>query len=379
MTPPEQIMKTVVEALGKANLAPLSEAIDDDIVWKSAASHWDNRIGCGGVHKGRANVIAHMSGMSSIYLQSGCKAREIISRDDIVWGLFDTELEFLQARRDRRPVRLEMAFRWCIRDGKIVEAQTFFDTAKLLIQLREANREPAAIDPLAENSAAVMHFESLSELTDADRALIASTLRPTSAWKAGEEIIAPNALLEEPSFVASGWVCRYSALPNGQRQLVDLYLPGDLIGYRSLQGARARAGFFALTDTVTMDAKELLRRVAEEPEQHAALASAFLAMEDEVEQHMMDQIIRIGGLQARQRMEHLFMGLKARLARVGLVSADGFELPLSQQILAPLLGISTITSNLVLQQLKREGAIEVGRGRVRILRPFLFGGKSAGP
>jgi ketosteroid isomerase-like protein len=139
MTPSEELMKTVVEAWGKADMRPFYDALHDDIVWKSAAAVWDDRMRFGGAHEGRANVIALLSKLATWYFNAGCKAKEIISSGEVVWGLFDVAGSY--APVDGGPpkvLNLEMAFRWRVRDGKILEAQTFFDTARLLVQTGRA-------------------------------------------------------------------------------------------------------------------------------------------------------------------------------------------------------------------------------------------------
>jgi ketosteroid isomerase-like protein len=135
MTPAELLMKTVVEAWGRADLGPVREVLDESIVWKSASTSEGGVFRFGGVYKGKAEVIALLSKLSTNYFFRGYTAKEIISKGEIVWGLFDSHGSYIPAGgRTRKSIILETAFRWRIRDGKIVEAQTFFDTAALLAQ-----------------------------------------------------------------------------------------------------------------------------------------------------------------------------------------------------------------------------------------------------
>jgi hypothetical protein len=62
--------------------------------------------------------------------------REIVAKGDIVWGLFDADIGY-NPKRGKDPakqVSLEIAIRWKLKDGKIIEHQAFFDTASLLTQ-----------------------------------------------------------------------------------------------------------------------------------------------------------------------------------------------------------------------------------------------------
>ena len=137
MSPAEQLMKTVIEAWGEADVGPVRDALHENVVWKSGSSCDDNGFVFGGEYRGRDNVIALLSRISTKYYFQRYTAREIVSNGEIVWGLFDIKGSYLQPggrERDRKLINFESAFRWRIRDGKIVEAQTFFDTAALLVQ-----------------------------------------------------------------------------------------------------------------------------------------------------------------------------------------------------------------------------------------------------
>ena len=138
MTPEEHLMKSVVEAWGRADMQPLKDALDDQIVWKSAATRWDDRIRSGGVHNGRAEVIALFSKVQTAYFNHGAKLKEISSNGETVWGLFEVTGAYAPVAEGRqrasRTMTGEIALRWRIRNGKIIEAQTFFDTAGLIAE-----------------------------------------------------------------------------------------------------------------------------------------------------------------------------------------------------------------------------------------------------
>jgi hypothetical protein len=70
------------------------------------------------------------------------KPREIVAAGNVVWGLFDVELDYDPSRgvddigksKHSKSAELEVAIRWRLKDEKIIEHQAFFDTASLLIQ-----------------------------------------------------------------------------------------------------------------------------------------------------------------------------------------------------------------------------------------------------
>jgi len=138
LTSSEQLMKDVVEAWGRADLAPFKAAVHDDIVWRSAATTWNDRLRSGGVHRGKPAVMALLSKISTAFFNTHSTAREIVSKGEIVWGLFDYEAVYRPVGEPDRPARhvqFETAYRMRIHDGKIIEWQSFFDTLGLLEEI----------------------------------------------------------------------------------------------------------------------------------------------------------------------------------------------------------------------------------------------------
>jgi ketosteroid isomerase-like protein len=126
-----------MEAWGQADAGPVSAAFHDDIVWISANASWDDRIRSGGVYKGRALALAQLSKLATAYFNTSCVAKEIVSKGEVVWGIFQMTSIYApvdQPDAPRKPVSWEMATRWRVRHGKIMDAQAFFDTAGLLVQ-----------------------------------------------------------------------------------------------------------------------------------------------------------------------------------------------------------------------------------------------------
>jgi CRP-like cAMP-binding protein len=220
--------------------------------------------------------------------------------------------------------------------------------------------------------AIVSHLESLSPLSDNDRELLASATGPSVTWRAGHELIACDALLDEPVFVVSGWVGRIVNLSDGRRQVVAFYIPGDLVGFSSRPDARARASHVCLTNVVTASAREVIRHIRHEPFRYSALAVALNAVEDEINKGLIDQIVRVGRMSAHERMIHLIADLYRRHRRAGLEVANGFVFPLTQETLGNALGLSTVHVNRTMQQLRRERTIKTVSGRIEITDPALL-------
>ena len=134
-TDPEELMRVVTAAFALGDLRPLTASVHKDIVWKSGSPR-TNLFRFAGVHERRTGVMEVTGELASEYIFQRMTPLEITVRDDIVWGLFDVEVKY-QPVGDKRIypfLQLDMAIRWRMKDGKVIEHQAFFDTAALLLQ-----------------------------------------------------------------------------------------------------------------------------------------------------------------------------------------------------------------------------------------------------
>ena len=77
------------------------------------------------------------------------------------------------------------------------------------------------------------------------------------------------------------------------------------------------------------------------------------------------QTLRLGRLSAYERTASLLIELHERLRRSGAASEAVMPLPLTQEMLADLLGLSIVHVNRILQQLRRENLIVYRSKRVQ--------------
>src|SRR5690606_10010047 len=78
-------------------------------------------------------------------------------------------------------------------------------------------------------------------------------------------------------------------------------------------------------------------------------------------------ITRLGRHTASERMATLFLDLHHPCNAVGLVHADGFIVPLTQELHRALHGLSGVHVNHTLQLMRRARVIELKHGRLTLL------------
>jgi hypothetical protein len=92
----EALMREVAEGFSAADLRPLFDAIDDDIVWRSGSTIV-GALPFGGVYRGRRGIVQYTSELAHAYSYQHFRPKEIDGRRAIVWGWFEVTGECVPA------------------------------------------------------------------------------------------------------------------------------------------------------------------------------------------------------------------------------------------------------------------------------------------
>lgn len=196
-------------------------------------------------------------------------------------------------------------------------------------------------------------------LTDRNRARFGDFVPIDGTAAADIASFAPGDALPNRTLVlVSGWVAHQRRLPDGRRQILKLKLPGDVCGL--FANAQSADPPVALTQTQALPVSFAANAAGEGP------VRAVLEFE---EWCIFNQLMRLGAMNAKERMAHLLLELYHRLASVKLAQEWSFEMPLTQEQLADVLGLSSVHINRTLQALRREGLIEWHGSHVRLTKP----------
>ena len=153
--------------------------------------------------------------------------------------------------------------------------------------------------------------------------------------------------------LCTGWAFRYTALPSGGRQILDLVLPGDLVPSASWYRKYFNSSVEALTRIrfARIDREEL----------ESYLKNSRIAMSKFIEKcgEETDRYERLltdmGQRSATEAIARQILSIMNRLTRLEKVNDQAFDFPVRQQHIADLLGISQIHVNRVLGQLRPRG------------------------
>lgn len=210
-------------------------------------------------------------------------------------------------------------------------------------------------------------LKSSVSLTDKEERFVEALHAEARTYVMGAHIYAEGDAAVRPWIVASGWACRMRALPDGRRQIISFFLPGDSIGVMDLQHPAAQCTIAAITEVGLLDAAKVANALSQVDPDMPNIVEAFRkeAIRRRVQQ--LDHILRLGRLTAFERTAHLVLELHDRMEAAGLAHGGRYHLPLTQSQLGEALGLSLVHVNRTMQQLRREGLIELKSGWAAIL------------
>lgn len=173
----------------------------------------------------------------------------------------------------------------------------------------------------------------------------------------GQEIISEGRRCTTMFILTEGIAIRYRILRDGQRQILSLLLPGDFAGLRSCFFETALYSVKTLTKSVIapVPVARLIGLFETHPLLTAKLFWSFSCETAICAEHL----IAVGRRSALERVAHFFLELLTRLQLVGLADARSFRLPLTQEVISDVLGLSIPYVNRVLHQLRDSGLVNI--------------------
>ncbi|MGE5538028.1 MAG: Crp/Fnr family transcriptional regulator [Gemmatimonas sp.] len=162
-----------------------------------------------------------------------------------------------------------------------------------------------------------------------------------------------------------GWAYRFLLLPDGRRQILGYYLPGNIITLESLHMARLHMSVQALTDVTlcVFDIDRFKRFVKDHP-----------GIADEAERACVQRTIRtdnrlmdLGRRTAQEKLARLILDTYVRLARRGRVEGRTFTWPLRHEHIADTLGLTPVHVSRTLRALRQQDLVDVQGQAITIL------------
>jgi CRP-like cAMP-binding protein len=203
----------------------------------------------------------------------------------------------------------------------------------------------------------IRKLENFTELAEEERRALRDAAAPVRNYGTHEDLLREGEQANVVNVMVSGFACRHKMLPDGRRQIIGYFLPGDMCDARVFILKRMDHTISTLAPcAVTSLSREAILDITST---YPRLARAFwwnTLMEEAI---CREWLVNVGQRTALERMSHLFCEVHLRLQAVGLASPNGCELPVTQAELADTVALSTVHVNRTLKELRRIGLVSM--------------------
>jgi CRP-like cAMP-binding protein len=214
----------------------------------------------------------------------------------------------------------------------------------------QATGPPAAALPLTTKLA------RLVPLSPAEVAALATPQSPSRAVARNREIVSAGRKYDGVFVLSDGAAIRYRVLRDGRRQVLNIALPGDFIGFPASFFETALYSITALSEAnVSWVPFALFGLFQEHPRLAAVLFCSFsceAAMYTE-------RVIDVGRRSALERVAHFLLEQLTRLQAIGMADERTYRMPLTQELIGDALGLSVPHVNRTLRQLREDGLVGI--------------------
>lgn len=165
--------------------------------------------------------------------------------------------------------------------------------------------------------------------------------------------------------VERGWLARSRTTEDGRRQIIVIFLPGELCGIKTIFMERQPDDIEALTEATTrrIHYKDACALAAED----VAVAMCLAWQLSVDERHLHNWNLRLGRANAEERLAALLLETRDRLVSLGVHAAEKYFFPLTQTQLADHLGLTPVHVNRTLRRMRSLNMVSIQRNEVCFL------------
>ena len=172
---------------------------------------------------------------------------------------------------------------------------------------------------------------------------------------AGSDLVSEGDKPAHSTLIVDGFACRYRMLQNGERQITAIHVPGDFVDLHSLPLKVMDHSVGVLTSCrIIRFPHEGLERITQKFPHMTRMLWLMTLLDGAI---FREWIVAMGRRSAQDRLAHLLCELNVRLGVVGLSQDNSFHLPLTQNHLADMLGLSLVHVNRVVQKLRADDLV----------------------
>lgn len=201
-------------------------------------------------------------------------------------------------------------------------------------------------------------------VSEREEAVLREAIAEIETFRSGKTIIRAGQTLDRSALLIDGYVARYKDLAAGERQIMEVHLPGDFLDLHGFLLKKLDHDIGAITKVTIGFAPHVgLRRITEEEPHLARMLWLSTLMDASIQR---ERILSVGRRSALARIGHLLCELYVRLDLIGLADEMSYSLPFTQTDLADATGLTSVHVNRMLRELREQGLLTFRGGWVTI-------------
>ena len=208
--------------------------------------------------------------------------------------------------------------------------------------------------------------ELAASLALGDAAFDALVADPPRVIRAGTAIVPQGSQHDYVYRLRTGWVARVRQLSDGRAQYLMVFLPGDIFAVKSMFVVHQPDAVVALSDVTVERVEHQRLKAAFDGNPDLATRCTWQIVEEERRLH--NWVVSLGQGSAEERIAYVLREFSVRLAGAdpGGSGVPEFVMPLTQEQLGSVLGLTSVHVNRVLRRLREDEIVSVRNRKVVI-------------
>lgn len=214
------------------------------------------------------------------------------------------------------------------------------------------------------DSCIIRHFQSYEDIDKENQQLLRSLEEGPQRWPKHSVLWQQGDKSDSFYTLTKGWACSFRDMEDGTRQVLDVFVPGDIIGLREFGFQTRITSVIMLTDGVLCSfPRHHLDSVFARSLVLCNLMFMIISRDQAI---LLERLVNLGRRSAREKLAHFLVELSYRLQRTNVDVENCLSLPLSQNILADALGLTVVHVNRTLQDFRQEGLVSTGNSHLEL-------------
>lgn len=217
---------------------------------------------------------------------------------------------------------------------------------------------------MSHQSCMVRHFQYFTDLSESEIELLSTLEKSPEQLEGGEVLWREGERAQEMAVLSRGWAYSSYLLEDGSRMILDIFMPGDVIGLREYASEAHQTTVEAITECIFC--RFPYSHLEDVFEKSGRLTHTFFSISAIQQSMLVERMVNLGRKTAQGKLAHFLCEMRCRLSKTNEGSLEDFRLPLSQQMLADLMGLTPVHVSRVFTSLREQSLVYRDRHQISI-------------